>query len=165
VSVVPDKVSPEIGWRVWVVYSHTSLGRARLESLTQRVIWQPGVPATARCNTRLADIWFTSPHFPHPAPHPRCSCGIFASDSIDWLFRRYNRHLTESLVSWAPRVLGKVQLWGKVVPGSCGWRAEFAYPVELFILKDSRLAGYWKRRSLRAYGVPVHSISDFREAT
>ena len=37
--------------------------------------------------------------------------------------------------AWKPihRVLGRVSLWGKVVEYDHGWRAEFAYPAELFI--------------------------------
>ena len=33
----------------------------------------------------------------------------------------------------APRVLGRVSLWGDVVECAWGWRASFAYPAQIYV--------------------------------
>ena len=38
-----------------------------------------------------------------------------------------------------PIVLGRVQLWGRVLPHSAGYRAEIAYPYELGVLVSETL--------------------------
>ena len=57
-------------------------------------------------------------------------------------------------------VVGQVQLWGKVIPGSRGWRAEFAYPAALFAPACRRARSVWAPRELvervaSIYGVGV----------
>jgi hypothetical protein len=39
-----------------------------------------------------------------------------------------------------PIVLGRVQLWGRILPYSAGYRAELAYPYELGVLESERLS-------------------------
>jgi len=58
----------------------------------------------------------------HTAPHEDCTCGIYAGTSPN--------------VCPAGMVVGKVKLWGKIVPGEQGYRAEFAYPSEFHISPD-----------------------------
>jgi hypothetical protein len=59
--------------------------------------------------------------------------------------------------------LGTVKMWGKVIPGERGWRAQYAYPSELFIVKS--LVGDLLNRHLPVYedlgnyGVPIDFIT------
>jgi hypothetical protein len=72
----------------------------------------------------------------HAAPHANCTCGIYAGRSLG--------------DCPSGDVLGKVKLWGTLVPGEKGSRAEFAYPSELHV--PSKLAN---DPALLAYGVPI----------
>lgn len=73
----------------------------------------------------------------HSAPDPNCSCGIYAATEAKG-------------VPTGGNVYGKVKLWGTVVPGENGYRAEFAYPSEFRVAKD--LAD---NKDLLAFGVPI----------
>lgn len=77
----------------------------------------------------------------HHAPDPDCSCGIYAGHSL----------------SDCPPgdVVGKVKMWGTIVPGSKGSRAEYAYPSELHV--PERLAN---DPALLAYGVPIVALTE-----
>jgi hypothetical protein len=61
-------------------------------------------------------------------------------------------------------VVGEVLLWGKVIPGSRGYRGQFAYPKHLYIM----MRGLRKERrmidALAAYGTPVDTIR-YEQAT
>jgi hypothetical protein len=72
----------------------------------------------------------------HDTPHENCSCGIYAARDIEQCP--------------GGDVFGKVKLWGKIVPGEKGSRAEYAYPSELHV--PAKLAG---DPAILAYGVPV----------
>lgn len=72
----------------------------------------------------------------HDAPHENCTCGIYAATT--------KNQLPQGVV------YGKVKLWGKVIPGEKGVRAQYAYPSEFQVppeLKD--------HPALKAYGVPI----------
>lgn len=72
----------------------------------------------------------------HDAPHENCTCGIYAAQDT--------KH------GYSGDVWGKVKLWGKIVPGETGARAEFAYPSELHV--PASLAN---DPGILGYGVPV----------
>lgn len=81
----------------------------------------------------------TIPH--HPAPAEGCSCGIYAVN---------NQALVPSYVSDPyAHVWGAVKLWGRIIPGEKGWRAEKAYPDRLYTASEDVLL------ALEGYGVPV----------
>jgi hypothetical protein len=64
----------------------------------------------------------------HEAPQTNCTCGIYAAKTFHHLcsagYDRYGVH-------------GEVNLWGKVIEHERGWRAELAYPKNLFLPPDS----------------------------
>src|SRR6266481_1046762 len=66
-------------------------------------------------------------HDAHEAPHSTCSCGVYATKNIEHLrqsgYERYGIH-------------GEVYLWGTVIEHERGWRAQFAYPKNLFLSPD-----------------------------
>lgn len=72
----------------------------------------------------------------HEVPHENCSCGIYSGTTLD--------------ICPGGLVSGKVKLWGKVVPGEKGYRAEYAYPSEFIV--PSELA---EDPALLAFGVPI----------
>lgn len=112
---------------------------------------------------------------PHQAPHKDCTCGVYAAQT------------PEQCAAHGKYVVGRVSLWGTVVPGEKGWRAERAYPSEIFVLKsplEDRSNAIpsltWMSFSmfrepekkptadaiaaLEEYGVPVHHVNNISEA-
>ena len=78
----------------------------------------------------------------HAAPEENCTCGIYAVS-------------TEALLPSGAYIRGKVKLWGKIIPGTTGLRAEYGYPSELHVpptLIDDP--------GLKAYGVPLVATDD-----
>ena len=60
----------------------------------------------------------------HDAPHLKCTCGIYASKSLEHLRRPgYQRSL----------IYGQVLLWGTMVEHQRGWRSQYAYPQSLLL--------------------------------
>ena len=98
----PDYIFPVVGYRVW------QWDATGLKSLNG-IAWHPGEAFTAECKTQGC----------HEVPRADCTCGIYASKSLDHL-RRIG--YTED------RIHGEVCLWGTVVEHEGGWRAQFAYP-------------------------------------
>jgi len=124
----PDYAEPLIGWRVWCVVE-TKAG-LRLASVIHDHEWPVGSETVARCEAA------------HDAPDLECACGIHAAREPAAVLS-YLRGRDDP---WTvARVLGRVQLWGRVVEHEGGWRAERAYPLD-FLAGDSELA-----RALSAY--------------
>jgi hypothetical protein len=132
VPVIPDYVSPIVGYRVW------NWGVTGLRSLNGEA-WLPGRALSATC-----------PRTDHEAPADACSCGVYAAKNY--------QHLEDISSSTAAElyVHGEVYLWGKVVEHDLGYRAQFAYPRTLVLpsniesrLETSRL------ETLIAYGADI----------
>lgn len=152
----PDVLGPLVGWRYWRLDPVSGL----LSSLSRAQIWEPGNRFTAGC--RLARNWLTDsryritggvPHAEDDVPGNHCTCGVYAARDL--------RHLRgQMLFGLGLTVVGEVSLWGKVIPGSSGYRAEHAYPRHLFAVR--RTADWNKEQlvdSLAVYGVPVETIN------
>jgi hypothetical protein len=103
----PDFISPVVGYRVW------QWDAAGLKSLNG-IGWHPGEAFAAECRTQGC----------HEVPQSNCTCGIYASKSLDHL-RRLG--FTEQ------RISGEVCLWGTVAEHEEGWRAQFAYPKNFIV--------------------------------
>jgi hypothetical protein len=147
-------VSHEVvrGWRLWHVRLHE--GERRLESFTwHHVNWPAQQPLEATCPTHGRE-----------APASGHECGIYSFRSrklAEELLRRYTgvRHCYSGAVAepappppGRPIALGSVSLWGRILVRERGFRAQFAYPYELFLVGgDEAMA-----RDLRArYAVDV----------
>ena len=135
---VPDFLEPITAYRAWAV----DLTTGQLISLNRNV-WPDGTPLHAVC------IRGGFRH--HPAPQFYCSCGIYAVKRI------VDRDNVFPVWRGAPLVendctccFGTVSLWGRVIEHENGFRAEFAYPAELFCL-DAKVARIIEQR----YEVPV----------
>ena len=109
----PDPVQAVIGWRVWRVDA-----RYRLRSALRDEPWEPRRPLVAACDAG------------HRAPEECCTCGVYAVHSAeDAAAYLVGRNSPEAV----HRVLGRVALWGRVVECEHGWRAERAYPAQLWV--------------------------------
>lgn len=103
----PDYVFPVVGYRVW---QWDATGLKSLNGIN----WHPGEAFTAECKTQGCN----------EVPRSDCTCGIYASKSLDHL-RRLG--YTEN------RIRGEVCLWGTVVEHEGGWRAQLAYPKNFIV--------------------------------
>jgi hypothetical protein len=113
--------SPIIGWRTWNLSDDAAEPRLLPAGSGGRDAWEPRRAVEARC---AASPILTRTLHPHPAPDPSCTCGIYASRSLDDFER--------PRPAWPPPcVVGTVSLWGTVIEHERGWRARFAYPARL----------------------------------
>jgi hypothetical protein len=145
---------PILGWRLWHVRPHG--GDFRLESFTRHhVSW----PSLSRLEASCAAHGFGAPATGH-------ECGIYAfktRELAEELLRRYVgvRHCygRENEILPPPRgrpiALGSVSLWGRILERERGYRAQYAYPYELFLLNADDVIAQALRR---LYAVDV-SIS------
>lgn len=116
---------PILAWRSWRlrVDPETAVVEPVLESCVYGDPWPERGQFSAYCPE-------------HPLPEPSCGCGIYAvttrDAALEW-------------AAWAqsalpnPIVLGRVQLWGRILPHSGGYRAQLAYPYELGVLASATL--------------------------
>jgi len=127
----PDYVGTLIGWRGWDVNDDCGL-----VSLGSTNLWEPKRITRARCNR----------HYSHAAPHRDCACGF-------WSFKD-QRQMTNVLRDYVGdvKVIGTVEIWGRVIECKNGYRSEYAYPKELWLLGDGLESLSW------TYGVPVRKL-------
>lgn len=133
-AVVPDAVGVFTGWKALKVNSHGVLVSPRIG-----VRWPEREPLRASCYCR----WPPGPHDADlVAPVEGHGCGLYVAD------------LGEA-AEYGSReaVLVRVAVWGKVIRGSHGARAEFAYPQEIYCF--NRALDAWARLAGVRYGVPV----------
>lgn len=109
------------GWRVWNL-SETGSEPRLMPAGSGVDAWEPRRAAEARCGT--SPLLLAARGGRHAAPDIRCTCGIYASRSLE-AFERPRP-------AWPPApVVGTVSLWGTVIEHERGWRAKFAYPARL----------------------------------
>lgn len=148
----PDVIGTVEGWRAWrVLREPPPYGTApRLESASYNYYWAPRVKARAECSS-CADADPTSPTH---VPGAHCTCGFYSAKSLDHL-RSMGYHSYDP-ESGMVCVVGQLANWGKVIEGSQGWRAEFAYPAVVYVPFEAwRLA----KPLAKAYGVPVKLLN------
>jgi hypothetical protein len=174
--IIPDSIEPVEAWRGWefngrhleslhyamhgpwlpgTAFQATCAGNGRMElqivrgGLTLEEV-RDRIAAQNRAYSRtFGPYGFNSPavQLPpgvgyklvpktHHAPNEACICGIYAVNTREQIP--------------AGTIIGKVKLWGTVIPGTKGLRAEFAYPSELHVPPE-----LMDNESLQAYGVPI----------
>lgn len=121
----PLYFEPIIGWRAWNIYVDPKRGRVRLQSITYKLLWPPGSPFRARCNTKQ--------NLRHEAPNLVHKCGIYSvkneDDAARWM--NYQRSNSNCI-----RGIGEVKLWGNIYKFTRGYVAEYAYPASVHIDHD-----------------------------
>ena len=162
----PDYIDPVKGWRTWlVVQGHDA---ARLASVSFPALWPRRRRLSAECGRGFHTGAGPPLRVDHRAPSMDCSCGIYATWSLDRATQiadcataRFRDCLGRSVLGAA---VGEVSLWGKVVECAHGWRAAFAYPARIYVLappygRRSQVAtGDELVAELTAYGVPVETL-------
>lgn len=146
---VPDSIGVLTGWRAWRVFDWThgvgaltaknnALDRASpspfrysLQSLGQPTIWPPMEAMLAACLAKRMLIANSVEEQPHrePAPNMHCLCGMWAFKSLEEL-----QHAIYAAGGYETAIIGQVNMWGRVVESTYGFRAEFAYPKELWMM-------------------------------
>ena len=114
-----------VAWRTWRL--RTDVDRDVVEPILESCVYGDEWPTQKAFSAECSQ---------HRRPVPDCGCGIYAVTT---------REATLEWALWAqsalpnPIVLGRVQLWGLVLPHSVGYLAELAYPYELEVLAGDRL--------------------------
>lgn len=139
--LVPDGIEPVIAWRTW------RYAGGHLQSLIRACEWQHRERLEAGCRPiqNMYAPWIPpSPPADHKSPQETCKCGIYALKTLD----NTPAYILGS--SYHTRVTGEVYLWGKIIEGEEGYRAQYAYPKQL-VAPNEELAA----QLADAYGVPV----------
>lgn len=116
--------------------------------------WPHGRPLAAHC-----PVTGDKAH-DDPVPGQECSCGIYATTDLDIISKYLSR--------WAP-VLGIVELGGRVIPATQGYRAAYARVAVILLVDEALTEPHSVLRKLAAaYKVPAvvpHSTDpeDYRE--
>lgn len=129
---------PIVAWRAWLVNSD----KQALRSATYAIKWPKRKPMHAHCLTAFfkvgKDLYAANPHV---CPCLHHSCGVYAV---------LDESAARIWVGGVGAVVGRVALWGRVLRFEKGYRAEYAYPIDLLdnpLLDIERIAA--------AYGVPM----------
>ena len=147
---IPDYISPIVGYRVW------TWDTKGLKSLCGER-WHPNQSLAARC--RASAVVGTiagrvEGHDSHDAPQVNCTCGIYAAKTLHHFGAGYEQY----------GIHGEVYLWGTVVEHERGWRAQLAYPKNLFLSPDAlpfTLAEIWPRlQALTLYGSDIFVLDN-----
>jgi hypothetical protein len=146
---IPDLVQVITAYRAWRVESVN--GQVRLSALGMDVVWEPRQKAEAVCmqwaSWKMGRLLSKEAcPLEHEAPDFHCCCGIWGFKSIENLRLALGR-------TYRPSVIGKVSLWGRVIETENGFRAQYAYPEQLWVCEASSPA---EELGL-VYGVPVRT--------
>ena len=151
----PDLVSAIEAWRTWLVV-RTGEG-LRLGSVMYASCWPVRACMHATCRPQPGG-WpglVDSGRHAHDSPAADCRCGIYGASELAEAARYLDTvGPVGEPVAWS--VIGRVSLWGRVFENTDGWRAQFAYPYELFVLGGD---GATVRALRDAYAVDVLSLS------
>lgn len=147
--VIPDSIEPLLAWRAWRVDRFGSL-----QSRTNESVWPGREKMTGICITPY------EAQQPHRTPAQRCTCGIYSVKTLEGAIR----YAGDGGWAGVNVAIGKIKIWGMTVVAEKGYRSEFAYPTEIYLLRassnaqgdlqpgDSRIGERLQRR----YDVPVH---------
>ena len=145
---IPDYISPIVGHRVW------QWDAKGLRSLCGER-WKPSQSLAARCRAAAVVGRAEVVHDARDVPQAICTCGIYAVKTL---------HHFRSMVYAKCGIYGEVYLWGKVVEHELGYRAQFAYPKNLFLpllLVPCRMDEAESRLgTLVAYDCDIHVLGD-----
>jgi hypothetical protein len=145
---------PVIGWRAWKTIPfemRDGTVETRLAAVSGGMFYPPRERMAAVCD-RDGPWGDVAPR--HEAPWRDCSCGVWALHD--------RQAIEQHLASFSrATVFGTVKLWGHVLQFEKGYRGQYAYPDELYVIAGS--TGEPSARELsELYGVPVKIVKDPR---
>jgi hypothetical protein len=125
---------PLRGWRAWQVLD--SRDGPVLASWWVTALWPARRPLEARCSV----------HGPRPAAHHPCGIHAFGACEEALAYLDRSRDAAPLLFVRRPQralglVIGRVSGWGRAVCHSRGWRSQFAYPYDLYLLRGDSALG------------------------
>lgn len=145
--LIPDKVGePRVAWRSWKLHAENE--DLWLQSISQGdSFWYPREIKTAECN-----LVTDSSHGENESPPVEgCKCGIYALNSnIDLVGITYASNVGpgRELFVW-----GEINLWGKIIEGQHGIKAQHAYPKHLYLRGDVHRAYPFAWNKLDSYAI------------
>lgn len=168
---IPDKVGdPLEAWRAWKIDIEMVDGKPEivLASINQKIgespfYWHARKVMTGICNGNRVDD-----HPDSETPYEKCGCGIHALDTP--LFLAKAGYVSFIGPQREKFVWGELQMWGKVIKGSTGIKAQYAYPSKFYIRPDLVLSyvingetvklDVWTIRDIlkQQWGVPVQIV-------
>jgi hypothetical protein len=155
---MPDEIEVEYGWRAWKVKRTVAPGEVPiLHSATYGATWAVREPTVAICDRSTGRANGVQREG-HEVPDEDCTCGLYSAKTL--------RHLQSmgyhgySQVGDQIAIIGRLKLWGKVIEGTQGWRAEKGYPAELYVPFE---AWHLAEPLETAYGVPVALMNTLGE--
>lgn len=161
---IPDYCEAITAYRMWTVDEKFNLRARHID----RAIWPARKANQAFCYSsspfigasRLVRTNHTNAGVIESSPQMGCSCGIYALKTQQMLKNYFSLDFSNTFHSGYYGIynneekiifaFGTVKLWGKLIEHKYGYRAEYAYPSEIFVLKSDLID------PLKAkYGVPV----------
>jgi hypothetical protein len=134
---------PVIGFRDFVL--RTSIDGPILMSRNDHP-W----PYRKRMRALCAAANHGQPFSKHDAPRVDCNCGIYAYARPD------DKALQQTDVVW-----GEIAMWGEVLICETGYRAQFAYPLNLFMRDNGTKNIHYLAEELQdLYGVPCFVVAE-----
>jgi hypothetical protein len=146
-----DVVGEVRAWRAWKIGGTTE--HPRLFSVVHDTYWPNREWNVADCPNRsrhAADAVI---------PVETCSCGFYAAKDMAQLMQL--GYAKDAAYGEAPRVIGEVGQVGKIIPGSAGYRAQYARVVRLLL--PYRNWSYAEALA-REYRVPVGLANNYTGA-
>lgn len=109
---------PLVGWRAWRIVMDEEA--VLLRGITHHVVWPPGEALEATCTQ-------CQRHFPEtPVPQESHECGMYGFWS--------KRPFVPYMLARSPIAIGFASYWGRVIQHEDGFRAQYAYPLELWVM-------------------------------
>lgn len=142
--------------------------------------WPAGKPLVAHCG-RGMDIMTGVPGIPGgvavpsknsghgPIPDKHCSCGIYATTSIEVINQYLGNEVIMGTIAIRGSVLGVVELGGRVIPATQGFRAAYARVAAILLIDQAFTLSHPQLQSIAEdYRVPAlipHSLNpeDYRD--
>jgi hypothetical protein len=125
---------PLRGWRGWQIVD--SRDGPTLASWWVSALWPARRPLEARCGM----------HGSRPVTHHPCGIHAFAARDEALTYLDRSRDAAPLLFTRRPQralgvAIGRVSGWGRAILHDRGWRSEYAYPYDVYLLKgDGALA-------------------------
>lgn len=144
---------PLMGWRAWAIKEHNGL--TYLSGCFYKVRWPRRKPMRGHCMTMWGKWYRTgsSGKWPHNTPDSYHSCGVYATKEE----ARARNYAKQAHIS----VFGRVAMYGRIVKHEHGYRAEYAYPTQLWVIDKENVDAMDLAMVLEsAYGVPTDVMEE-----
>lgn len=121
-----------------------------LRSTAYPHVWEPGEKLTAFC--QRSQGLFEQNHQP---PVAGCTCGFYA----------IRPHIGVGAILGTPgqtHILGEVYLWGRILHGEHGFRAQYTYPKKFIVMADEKSqTPWWVAPVLEPFNVPIEIVRQY----